>query len=144
MLALTLTNAVGVVLFGVLYAVAGARLMPQLAFLACLALIFTLMTALWVRVEARHCRLDPVGRFGRVAASLVLVAIAAPVGVLMPAFWFDAQLPADAGFTRFLGPLMSLLLISLVLVGAVNVVGGGVAIVRGLRAWRRAPGRRGS
>ena len=137
MLALTLANAVGVVLFGVLYAVAGARLMPQPAFLACLALIFMLVTVLWVRVEARHRRLEALSRLGRVAGALVIVVIAAPVIVLMPAFWFEAQLPTEAGLTRFLGPLMSLLLISLVLVAAVNVVGVGVAIARGLSGWRR-------
>ena len=144
MLALTLTNAVGVVLFGVLYAVAGARLMPQPAFLVCLAVIFTLVTVLWVRVEARHRDLEALGRLARAAGALVLVVIATPVAVLMPAFWFDSQLPAEAGFTRFLGPLMSLLLISLVLVAAVNVVGGGVAIARGLRGWRPSSARRGS
>ena len=138
-----MTNAVGVVLFGVLYAVAGARLMPQSAFLACLAVIFTLVTVLWVRVEARHRRLEFLGRLGRVAAALVLVLIAAPIAVLMPAFWLDSQLPSDAGFTRYLGPLMSVLLISLVLTAMVNVVGGAVATVRGLGAWRRAPGRGG-
>ena len=141
MVALALTNAVGVILFGVLYAVAGARLMPQPAFLACLALIFTLVTVLWVRVEARHRRLEPLARLGRAAAALVLVVIAAPVAVLMPAFWFDSQLPADAGFTRFLGPIMSVLLIALVLVAAVNVAGSAVAIVRGITAWRSAAGR---
>jgi hypothetical protein len=142
-LALAVTNAVGVVLFGVLYAVAGVRLMPQPAFLVCLAVIFALVTTLWVRTEARHRRLEPLARVGRVAAALVLTVVAAPVAVLMPAFWFDAQLPADAGFTRFLGPLMSVLLISLLLVAAVNVVGAGVAVVRAVSAWRRAPGRGG-
>ena len=141
MFALALTNGVGVVLFGVLYAVAGARLMPQPAFLACLALIFTLVTVLWVRIEARHDGFEPLARLGRAAAALVLVVIAAPVAVLMPAFWFDSQLPADAGFTRFLGPIMSVLLIALVLVAAVNVVGSAVAIVRGITAWRSAAGR---
>jgi hypothetical protein len=138
MLALALTNAVGVLLFGVLYAVAGARLMPQPAFVVCLLLIFALVTALWVRVEARHRGLEMLRRLGRVAGALVLVVVAAPVAVLMPAFWFDSQLPAEAGITRYLAPLMSLVLISLVLVAAVNVVGAGVAVARGIGGWRRA------
>ncbi len=48
----------------------------------------------------------------------------------MPAFWLDSQLPTDAGFTRFLGPIMTLVLIALVLVLAVNVVGTVIALAR--------------
>jgi hypothetical protein len=130
MVALGTTNVVGAVLFGAVYATAGARLMSQGAFLACLAVIFVLVTALWVRVEARHRELGFVRRFGRVTAGLVLVFLLVPGLVLMPAFWLDSHLPADAGFRRFLGPMMTLVLIALVLVLVVNVVGAVVALVR--------------
>jgi hypothetical protein len=130
MLALGATNVVGAVLFGALYATAGARLMSQGAFLACLAVIFALVTALWVRVEARHQGLGFVRRFGRVVAGLVIVALAVPAFVLMPAFWLDSQLPADAGLRRLLGPLMTLVLIALALVVVANTVGAIVAFGR--------------
>ena len=52
MLALAAANAVGVVLFGTLYAFAGARVLPQVAFAACLLVLFVLMTVVWVRTEA--------------------------------------------------------------------------------------------
>ena len=58
MLALAGANAVGVVLFGTLYAVAAVRALPQLAFLGGLVVLFALMTALWIRTEARHRGLD--------------------------------------------------------------------------------------
>jgi hypothetical protein len=132
-LALGATNVVGAVLFGAVYATAGAQLMSQGAFLACLVVIFVLVTALWVRVEARHGQLGFVRRFGRVAAGLVLVVLVLPALVLMPAFWLESQLPPDAGFDRLLGPIMTLVLIALVLVVVVNVVGGVVAVARAAR-----------
>ena len=138
MLALGVTNVVGAVLFGTLYATAGASLMPQAAFLACLAVIFVLVTALWIRVEGRHRDLGFVRRFGRVTAGLVLVFLIVPGLVLMPAFWLDTQLPTDAGFNRFLGPIMTLVLIALGLVLVVNVVGAVIALGR---ATLRRPGR---
>jgi hypothetical protein len=132
MLALAATNAVGVVLFAAVYATAGARLMPQIAFVVCLVAIFVLVTTLWVRVEARHRALEPVRRIGRVAAGLVLVVFCAPVVILMPVFWLDTQLPPEAEFTRYLGSIMTLVLISLALVVVVNLVGAVVAVVRGV------------
>jgi hypothetical protein len=141
-IALVTANVVGVVLFGVLYAAAGARLMPQAAFLLCLVIIFSLTTVLWVRVEARHRALEPLRRVGRVAAALAVVVIAVPTLVLMPAFWLDASLPPEAAFTRYLAPLMTLTLVSLILVGLVNVAGAAVAIARAvLRPRGGAPAR---
>jgi hypothetical protein len=137
MLALVAANVVGVVLFGTVYALAGARFMSQSAFLACLLLIFLLVTSLWVRVEARHRGLDPIRRLGRAAAGLVVVILAVPVAVLWPAFWLDTQLPPEADFTRHLAPVMTLVLISLGLVVLANLVGSVVACVRGLFATRR-------
>ena len=49
----------------------------------------------------------------------------------MPAFWLDAQLPAEIDFER-LGSIMTLVLISLVLVAFATLVGS--AVVRGLAA----------
>jgi hypothetical protein len=129
-LALGSTNVVSAVLFAAVYATAGAQLMSQGAFLACLVVIFVLVTALWIRVEARHRQLGFVRRFGRVAAGFVLVVLVVPALVLMPAFWLDNQLPPDTGFNRLLGPIMTLVLIALVLVLVVNVVGGLIALAR--------------
>jgi hypothetical protein len=137
-LALAGVNAVAVVLFGALYAVAGVCHIPQTAFLACLAMLAVLATSIWVRVEQRHRDLAPVRRRGRIAAGLVLVVVVTPVLVLMPVFWLDQQLPPEAGFTRLRGPIMALTLIALLLTAVVNVVGGLVVTGRGLARRRRA------
>ena len=137
MFALAATNMVGMVLFAALYATAGARLMSQAAFLGCLSVVFALVTASWVRVEGRHRALEPLRRLGRVVAGLVVVALGLPVLVLMPAFWLETRLPPEAGLTRVLAPLMTLVLISLALVVLVNVVGGLVATGRGMAGGRR-------
>jgi hypothetical protein len=130
MLALAAANVVGVVLFGSLYAVAGARLLPQLAFLACLVVLFALVTALWVRTEGRHRHLDMAGRLGRAVCGLVAVVMATPVAVLAPLFWLDEQLPAEAGLRDIRGGIMALVLIALTLVVLVNVTGALVVAVR--------------
>lgn len=137
MLALALTNTVGVVLFAVLYATAGARLMSQGAFLACLVLIFALVTGLWVRIESRHRGLPALRRAAQAIGGLAITVIGAPTAALMPAFWLDRQLPAEADFTRNLAPLMTLVLISLVLVVVANVLGATAVCVRGLVGTRR-------
>ena len=134
MLALAATNVVGAVLFAVVYATAGARFMSQIAFAACLFVIFCFVTVLWVRVEARHRGLETLRRIGRVAAGLVVVLLGVPALVLMPAFWLDTLLPDEVGFTRYLAPLMTLVLISLGLVVLVNVVGAAIAAGRGVFA----------
>lgn len=136
MLALAATNLVGVVLFAALYATAGARLMSQTAFAGCLLVIFALVTFMWILVEGSHRMLEPVGRVGRVAAGLLAVLLGVPALVLMPAFWLDAQLPPETGFRRYLAPLMTVVLISLMLVLLVNLVGGLVAAGRGVRRAR--------
>ena len=137
MLALAATNAVALVLFGALYAVAGARYLPQPAFLACLLVLVALVTVLWVRVEERHRALDPIRRLGRIVAGLVLVVVVTPPAVLMPVFWLDQQLPSEAGFTPLVGPIMALTLIALALTAAVNVLGGVIVAGRGLARRRR-------
>jgi hypothetical protein len=141
-LALVAANAVGVTLFATLYAVAGARWLPQWAFLLCLAAIFAIVTTLWIRVESAQGReREALARFGRIALALAIVVIAVPPLSLMPVFWLDSQLPAEAGFRPVVGPIMALILIALSLTVVVNVVGGMVAGVRGLRAHRMARGR---
>lgn len=137
MLALAGANAVSVVLFVAIYATAGARLLSQAAFVACLIVIFGIATALWVHVEGRHRAIPALDRVGRAAAGLVIVLIAVPALVLMPAFWLDSQLSPDVGFHRFLAPLMTLVLISLVLTVLVNVAGVVVAAGRRLAVGRR-------
>ena len=136
MLMLAAANAVGVLLFGTLYAVAGAHLLSQGAFFACLVTVFALVTALWVRTEARHRSLEPLRRLGRVAVGLVIAIIGVPAGVLMPLFWLDTNLPAEAGLTPVLGPIMTLVLFSLMLVVLVNVIGSVVVAGRALLGSR--------
>lgn len=138
MLALAGANGVGVLLFATLYALAGARVLPQAAFLACLLLVFGLVTALWVRVEARHRPLGGVRRLGRIVIGLAVVAIATPVITLTPLSWLESRLPPEAGLATVLPGIMALVLIALVLVLAVNVVGGAIAV--GLTVSRRRRG----
>jgi hypothetical protein len=139
MLALAAANGVSVVLFGTLYAIGGARMISQQAFVACLILLFVLMTAVWVRTEARHRRLDPVRRMGRIVAGLLMVVAATPVAVLAPIFWLDDQLPVEAGLHAVRGGIMALVLIALVLVVLVNVTGIVVAVLRSVFRRRAVP-----
>jgi hypothetical protein len=136
-LALAAVDAVGVVLFGTLYAMAGIREMGSGLFLTCLAVLFALVTALWVRAEWRHRELDVLRRIGRVTLGLAVVVLAAPPLVLMPLFWLDSQLPPEAGLRSVLAPAMAILLIALVLVALVNVVGSVL-----VAAWALLSGRR--
>ena len=138
MLALAGANAVGVVLFGALYAAAGARRLSQGAFVVCLVLLFLLVTTLWVRIEARHRPLGVVRRVGRVMIGLVAVVVGTPMVVLMPLYWLETQLPSDAGLSRVLPPIMALVLVSLALIAAVNMTGAAVAAALML-VRRRAP-----
>ena len=119
------------VLFAAVYATAGARLMPQAAFLACLLVIFGLVTdAVGPRREpAPDARSSPAARPRRGGARRSSSSCV-PTFVLMPVFWLDTQLPPEADFTRYLAPLMTLVLISLALVVVVNVVGAIVAVGR--------------
>jgi hypothetical protein len=130
MLTLAATNTVGLVLFATLYIMAGARYLPQSAFLTCLAVLFVMVTVLWVRVEARNGGLEPLRRVGRVTGGLATVLIGAPALLLMPVFWLDTIVPAEAGLRPVLAPLMSVMLISLALTVAVNVIGVLAAVAR--------------
>jgi hypothetical protein len=56
------------------------------------------------------------------------VLIAAPALLLMPVFWLESVVPPEAGLKPVLAPLMSVMLISLALTVAVNVLGVGAAL----------------
>ena len=132
MLALATANGAGVVLFGALYGLAGARWLSQGAFVPCLVVIFALVTALWVRTEARHRSLHPAGRLARATAGLVAVIVATPAVVLMPLFWLERALPPETGIGSILAPTMSLVLISLIMVTLTNLVGSTVIAGRAM------------
>ena len=137
MLPLGAVDAVGVVLFGTLYAVAGADLLSPGDFLGCLLLLFALVTTLWVRAEARNQHLPALRRASRAVIGLVVVLIATPALVLMPLFWLDTQLPPEAGLGPKLAPVMTILLFSLALVLVVNLAGTMVVVARAVYARRR-------
>ena len=122
---LAATNVLGAVLFGALYAAAGARYLSQVAFLAALAILFVLMTRLWVHVEGGHGRgRDAISRVGRVALGLVVALLAVPVAVLLPLFSLERLLPpGEAAAVLPTAPVMALVLIALVLMVAANVAG---------------------
>ena len=138
MLALAAADVVGVVLFGTLYGLAGARRVSQVAFVTCLVLLFALVTSLWILTEARHRPLHPVRRLGRAILALVAVNLVVPAAVLMPLFWLERALPPEVGAGAILAPVMTLVLISLVLVALTNAVGSVIIAGRAALA-RRAP-----
>jgi hypothetical protein len=135
-LALAAANAVGVVLFGTLYALAGAHVLSQTAFLPCLAVLFALVTGLWVRTEARHRGMRRSRRVVTAVGGLLGVMLATPALLLSLVFWLDDQLPSEAGLHAVRGGVMAVVLIALALVVATNVVGAIVAVVRTTRAPR--------
>jgi hypothetical protein len=133
-------NAAGAVVFGLLYAGAGARVLGQYAFVAALAVFFVAVTACWVHVERSRARArDPWSRVGRIAGGLLLAVIALPGLTLMPLFALQEALPPDAALGEVIRPVMVLLLISLALVALVNVAGG--CVLLGTGAWRRFAGK---
>ncbi|MET0484117.1 MAG: hypothetical protein ABW216_00335 [Candidatus Rokuibacteriota bacterium] len=142
MLALAAANAIGVVLFGTLYAIAGGRVLSQVAFVTCLVTLFVFATAVWVRTEARHRSLGPGRRVARIVVGLLVVVIATPAAVLAPLFWLDEQIPTAVGLRAARGGVMALVLIALVLVALVNVTGVFVLVGRAVLARREASRRR--
>lgn len=141
MLALAGTNAVAVAVFGLVYTLAGTRLLSQGAFWAALVVVFVAGTALWVRVERRQGpRRDVLSRVGCIVVALVLPIIAAPVVVLTPLFFLHDQLPREAGMADLIGRMMFLLLTSLVLMVLVNAAGIAFMTAEALlRRLRRRP-----
>jgi hypothetical protein len=138
MLVLGALNAIAGAVFGLIYAAAAKRLLTQGAFLAGVAVCFVALTALWVRAErSRGPGRDVLSRAGRIGAGLLLAAIAMPGLVLMPLFFINEYVPPEAGMAEILGPVMFILLASLVLVALVNVAGiaflAGSAVARRLR-----------
>jgi len=136
MLALAAANLVGVVLFGTLYALAGAHVLSHTAFLLCLVVLFGLVTALWVRTEARHRGAGHWRRLARIAVGLLAALVVTPTAVLAPLFWLDDQIPPEAGLHDARSGVMAIVLITLALVVAVNGAGLLVAAVRGVLARR--------
>jgi hypothetical protein len=139
MLALAALNLLGVVLFGAVYAAAGASLLTQTAFVAALVGVFVLVTVLWLRVERwQGAGLEPVRRVGRVTIGLLVALIGVPAAVLMPLFGLDRLLPAGAPESGLIAPVMVLLLVSLALVVLVNVTGAVVRVGADLAGRLRA------
>lgn len=143
MLALAGTNAAGVAAFGLVYTLAGTRLLSQGAFWAALVVVFVAGTALWVRVERlQGPRRDVLSRLGRIAVGLVVPVIAGPGVVLTPLYFFHEQLPPEAGLATVIGRVMFLLLTSLTLMVLANVAGMAFMTARALvHRWRRPPAR---
>ena len=140
MLALAAANVLGAVVFAGVYAASSTVGGPPATFLAGLMLAFAGVTAVWVRVEQQSRTADGLRRVGRVTMALLLVVIGLPIAVLMPLFWLESQLPLEAVPELHLGSVMALLLVSLVLVVAVNVAGGLVTVALGVRRrWRARP-----
>ena len=140
MLALVVANVFGTVVFAGVYFAGSTKGSAPVIFVAGLLLAFAGVTALWVWVEQQSRALEAIRRVGRVAMALLLVVIGLPIAVLMPLFWLESQLPLEAVPELHLGSVMALLLVSLVLVVAVNVVGGLVTVALGVgRRWRTRP-----
>jgi hypothetical protein len=138
MLVLGALNAMGIAVFGLIYAAAAKRLLTQGAFLTGLVVCFVGLTALWVRTErSRGPARDALSRAGRIAAGLVVAAMVVPGAVLTPLFFVHEYVPPEAGVGEILAPVMFILLASLALVALVNVAGiiflAGSALVRRLR-----------
>jgi hypothetical protein len=129
-LALVAANAVSLLLLGTLCFVRLSGHIGSAAFLTCLAGLFLLATALWVRSERGNRRRAPLRRLSGVVGALVLAMALAPMVVLTPMFWLHAQLPPEAGFDQTIGRAMAAMLMALVLAVGVNAVGGMVVVVR--------------
>ena len=139
-LALVGANAVSVFLLGTLCFVRLSGHIGWPAFLGCLAVVFMLATALWVRSEQRNRPRAPLRRLTGVVGALLMAVVLAPMVVLTPMFWLHAQLPPEAGLDHTIGRVMAAMLIALVLAVLVNAVGAAVVMGRAfLRRGRPAP-----
>lgn len=141
MLILGALDAMGVAVFGLIYAAAAKGLLTQGAFLTGLVVCFVGLTAIWVRTErSRGPARDALSRAGRIAAGLVLAVMAVPGVILMPLFFLNEHLPPEAGLAGILGPVMFILLASLALILLVNVAGVLALGVSAILGWwnRRA------
>ena len=138
MLAMAGTNAVSVVLLGTLCLLGLTGRLAGPLFVGCLAAVFVLVTVLWIRTEQRHRAIDPFRRAARVVVGLLAVIVATPMVVLTPLFWLERQVPAEAGFTSALSPVMAAVLLALVFAILVNVAGGAVVAARALLGARRS------
>jgi hypothetical protein len=141
-LVLAAANAVSVLLLGTLCFLRLSGRIGVPAFVTCLVLLFPLATALLVRTERRERQPAPLRRAGRVVGGLLIVVVVAPMTILTPLFWLDAQLPPEADFQRTIGLVMAAMLMALVLAILVNAAGGAVVMIRTLvvRARPSRPG----
>jgi hypothetical protein len=138
MVALGVANLAGILLFGTLYAAAGARWISQGLFLGCLVVLFVGQTALWVWTERAQGRaLEPLARLGRAALGLFAAAAVCIVLVLMPLFSLEAYLPPEAGAAKASGAAMALVLITLALTLLVNLTGAAFVLGSALAARLR-------
>ena len=143
MAALAGINALGLAVFLSLYVAAALRWLSYGAFLTGAVVLLGGVTALWVHVEDRGGRARSVlERIGRAAFALVLVVALGPIAVLMPLFALNAQLPPEASLEHVISRTMVLLLVSLGLVVACNLVGAMAQAVRSIcaRVRRRRSG----
>ena len=141
MLVLGMLNGIAIAAFGLVYAAGAKGLLTQGAFLASVAVCVVGFTALWLRTErSLGPGRDALSRAGRIAAGLVLAAIAVPGVVLMPLFFINEHVPPEAGVAGTLGPVMFILLASLALCALVNAAGVLALGVSAILTWwkRRA------
>jgi hypothetical protein len=138
-LALAGVDVATAVVFGLVYAAAGHRILGQAAFLAAVAVVFWGATALWLHVE-RGRGPDPLRRLGRVAGALAVTWFGLPALVLTPLFGLREGLSPEAGLDDVIRPALVLLLASLALTALVNAAGlstlAAASVARRLRAGR--------
>jgi len=133
MLPLAGVNTLAILLFAGAYALAGAHVLSQGAFLTALVVLFGMFTALWVRMERRTLRgRDILSRIGRTVVGFLIAAVAVPGLVLMPLFSLREQLPEEAGLDHLLPGAMVILLASLALGALTNVAGIAFLLGQGL------------
>lgn len=139
MIRLLAVNGLGVLLFGAAYVAGGLRLIPQAVFLAAILVFFVGLAVLWVRTEGSipHGG-DLLARAIRIVLGFLLLVLAAPGVILGPLFTLQEGLPPDSGMDRIVPGVMFTLLASLLLVGAMNLVG--VCIMVGSALVRRVRG----
>src|SRR5262245_48961854 len=108
------------VAFATVYGAAALRSLSQLAFVAALLLAFAGAVILWVRVERAGAGSGALSRLGRIVGGFVVAMLAVPTLVLTLLFFFQAQLPPEAGLDHVISRVMVLLVIALGLTALVN------------------------
>jgi hypothetical protein len=142
--ALVTTNLAIVLAFGILYGAAATHAISQSVFRAMLIPLLVAGTALWVHVErAQRVGLRPLARALRMLGALAFTVVGIPVLVMMPLQCLAAGMTPSANFGPVALRAATLVAVSLVMVTAVNLLGGlitaGIALVGGRNG--AAPGR---